>query len=269
MFCKGLTALLSVPFKAPLYSLRNITTVTMPYYAVANGRTPGLYNTWEECKNQTNGYSGAKYQKFKTKEEAQRFVDGGNQGIKANVASYSIKKVAPNPVKKPEPCTFGTYNQTEYGSKVKQHQVSPDQPRWTPYSHSAPIHKPSTSSKCMEVYTDGSCLGNGKEGAAAGYGVWWGHNHSWNESERLEGPQTNQRGELKAAINAIKKAHQNNVPALKILTDSSYTIKAMTQWVPAWKQNGWKTSTGKEPLNMDLHRELYDLATSPATIITW
>lgn len=50
------------------------------------------------------------------------------------------------------------------------------------------------------VYTDGSSLGNGKHGAAAGLGVFWGGTgaaYTHNIAERVPGPmQTNNRGEL-------------------------------------------------------------------------
>lgn len=49
------------------------------------------------------------------------------------------------------------------------------------------------------VYTDGSSLGNGKRGAAAGAGVYWGGGKAsaYNLAERVPGKlQTNNRGEL-------------------------------------------------------------------------
>lgn len=44
------------------------------YYAVKEGRIPGIYATWEECKAQVTAYSGAVYKKFESLEEAQRFI---------------------------------------------------------------------------------------------------------------------------------------------------------------------------------------------------
>ena len=34
------------------------------FYAVQNGRVPGVYLTWDECKKQVDGYSGASYKSF-------------------------------------------------------------------------------------------------------------------------------------------------------------------------------------------------------------
>ncbi|KAM6538008.1 hypothetical protein FALCPG4_003896 [Fusarium falciforme] len=47
----------------------------MKFYAVAIGRTTGVFATWDETKPQVNGYSGAKHKSFKSREEAQEFVD--------------------------------------------------------------------------------------------------------------------------------------------------------------------------------------------------
>lgn len=44
------------------------------FYAVKEGRAPGIYTSWDECKNQTHGYSGAIFHKFKTKDEALEFM---------------------------------------------------------------------------------------------------------------------------------------------------------------------------------------------------
>ena len=47
------------------------------FYAVKIGKTPGVYETWAECQNQINGFSGAVYKGFATKEEAIAFVGQG------------------------------------------------------------------------------------------------------------------------------------------------------------------------------------------------
>ncbi len=44
------------------------------YYAVQKGKKPGVYNSWNECKAQVTGFSGAVYKKFSTKAEAEAFA---------------------------------------------------------------------------------------------------------------------------------------------------------------------------------------------------
>ncbi|WP_409227967.1 ribonuclease H1 domain-containing protein [Gudongella sp. SC589] len=48
------------------------------YYAVKKGLVPGIYNSWEECKNQVHGFPGAVYKKFNSKSEAEGFL-GDNE----------------------------------------------------------------------------------------------------------------------------------------------------------------------------------------------
>ena len=46
------------------------------YYAVLKGRTPGIYKSWSECRDQIDGFSGAKFKKFKTIEDANAYMGG-------------------------------------------------------------------------------------------------------------------------------------------------------------------------------------------------
>lgn len=46
------------------------------FYAVQVGLTPGVYATWDECKNNVLGITGAKYKSFETEDEAWNFVNG-------------------------------------------------------------------------------------------------------------------------------------------------------------------------------------------------
>lgn len=40
------------------------------YFVVWDGIEPGIYNSWDACKRQVNGYAGAKYKGFETEAEA-------------------------------------------------------------------------------------------------------------------------------------------------------------------------------------------------------
>lgn len=44
------------------------------YYAVKKGKSPGVYGTWDACKAQVDGFSGALYKSFTTQEEAAAYV---------------------------------------------------------------------------------------------------------------------------------------------------------------------------------------------------
>ena len=47
------------------------------YYAVKAGHKPGIYETWDECKKNVDGYPGAQYKSFKTLKEAEDFLVTG------------------------------------------------------------------------------------------------------------------------------------------------------------------------------------------------
>lgn len=44
------------------------------FYAVAKGRTTGIFNTWQECCASINEFPHAKFQKFSSQEEAECFI---------------------------------------------------------------------------------------------------------------------------------------------------------------------------------------------------
>lgn len=59
------------------------------FYAVKIGKNPGIYTTWDECKEQVNKFPGSIYKSFKTLEEAEKFA-----GIKLeNISKKSNLKV--------------------------------------------------------------------------------------------------------------------------------------------------------------------------------
>ncbi len=60
------------------------------YYSVKAGRKPGIYETWEECKEQVIGFPGAEYKKFSTLKEAEEFL--GRQSVKTDMETAKLKE---------------------------------------------------------------------------------------------------------------------------------------------------------------------------------
>ncbi len=52
-----------------------------------------------------------------------------------------------------------------------------------------------------------------------------------------------------------------------IHTDSQYVQKGMTEWLPGWKQRGWKTADRKPVKNADLWQTLDSL--TQAHNVSW
>lgn len=101
--------------------------------------------------------------------------------------------------------------------------------------------------KKIEIFTDGSCLGNPGPG---GYGVILRYKN--NEKELSQGYHvtTNNRMELLAPIIALESLTE---PCNCFLyTDSMYVQNGVTSWLSKWKKNGWKTANRKPVKNRDL-----------------
>lgn len=117
----------------------------------------------------------------------------------------------------------------------------------------------------LEIYTDGSCLGNpgpGGWGLVAMQVTESGNNviRTWERSEHGRYVTSNNRAELEAAIAALQFAleEQPGVP-VTIVTDSQYLSKGITEWLPVWKARGWQTSSKKPVKNKDLWQRLEGL----------
>ena len=107
----------------------------------------------------------------------------------------------------------------------------------------------------IEVYTDGSCLGNP---GAGGWAFLIIRGDKMISKSGSEINSTNNRMELTAAIKALKYLKDDNI--LKINTDSNYLKNGINSWILKWKSNNWLNSK-KEPVkNKDLWIEL-DLLT--------
>ena len=114
----------------------------------------------------------------------------------------------------------------------------------------------------IEVYTDGSCLGN------PGTGGW--AFQVFNEGAIINhfGYQldtTNNQMELTAAIKALEFLQKES--EIILFTDSTYVRNGITSWIVNWKKNNWKNSQRKDVKNKVLWEKL-DFLNSRKNI-TW
>lgn len=61
-------------------------TTVMKFYAVAAGRTTGIFTSWPEAQAQVTGFPGAVFKSFKTKKEAEAFLADPVLGTKPGTA---------------------------------------------------------------------------------------------------------------------------------------------------------------------------------------
>ena len=177
----------------------------MSFYAVANGKQTGIFNTWAECKANTDGFKGARFKKFNTKEEAEKFI---------SEYSCTPKQIIP---------------------ALQETEFVPD----------------------YYVYTDGSCSNNGRLGAVAGIGIYFGENDVRNVSERIAGKQTNNTAELGAILH-VYRIIEGDILAGKnigVVSDSEYAIRCVTSYGKRCEIEGWK----KDMPNKELVKKVYEL----------
>jgi ribonuclease HI len=116
------------------------------------------------------------------------------------------------------------------------------------------------------IFTDGSCLNNGKKNSIGSIGIFFSDNDPKNVSQVIDNDGikiTNQTMELLACVQAFrifttdKNQYLNQI--IYIYTDSSYLINCMTKWYNIWEKNEWKTTKGKDVENKELIQILYNL----------
>ncbi|XP_038824184.1 ribonuclease H1-like [Salvelinus namaycush] len=220
------------------------------FYAVRKGFKPGVYKTWDECKSQVDKFPYASYKKFAAEKDAWAFVRSLATSITPDVsegASYE----ATLPRRAPEALEYIPIGQKRHYDHIDEEEMSPAKQS----QYSSPSSKSSDGftyiGDAVVVYTDGCCSGNGKAGARAGIGVYWGRDHPLNVAEPLDGRQTNQRAELQAACKALEQAKEMNIKKLVLYTDSKFTINGITSWVKNWKLNNWRLNSGGSVINKE------------------
>ena len=78
--------------------------------------------------------------------------------------------------------------------------------------------------------------------------------------------QTNNVGEMRAVILAIKIAYRKCITHLEIRTDSKYTIQ-IAERIHEYKTKGWKTKTKRDLKNKSDIIDLYNTLNTKTTYI--
>jgi ribonuclease HI len=108
-----------------------------------------------------------------------------------------------------------------------------------------------SADRAVEIFTDGACMGNPGPG---GWGAIMRYGSHEKELHGGEPDTTNNRMEIMAAIQGLESLTRPS--PVRVYTDSVYLRKGITEWVPAWKRNGWMTSAKKPVKNVDLWTRL-------------
>lgn len=98
------------------------------------------------------------------------------------------------------------------------------------------------SRPAVQLFTDGACSGNPGPG---GWAYILKHPASGKEREASGGAAqtTNNQMELQAVIAGLEALTRRS--RVEVVTDSVYVAKGSSEWMPAWKKNGWRRREGK------------------------
>ena len=191
------------------------------FYAVRAGKQPGIYNTWDECKEQVIGFKDAKYMKFNSLESATAFMNSEVETYKfSNEFIASIK----------------------YDSIIAEFNYPAKD--WNKYNDD------------YYIFTDGS-----KRGDIQRYAIYFGEaamnivqelpDTTHNRCELFAILKA-----LEFILLNSSSINSNGNTKVNIISDSEYSVKSCNAWIPAWKARGWKTTIGTEVANEDIMKAL-------------
>ncbi|XP_039896552.1 uncharacterized protein LOC120739002, partial [Simochromis diagramma] len=120
-------------------------------------------------------------------------------------------------------------------------------------------------SEADDYFTDGCCFRDPSEGLKTGYAVVKGVGNQLHveKSGTLEGPQSAQRAELVAVIEALRLGKGKRV---NIYTDSAYVFGAAHVELGQWRRAGFRTATNKPIKHEEEMRQLEDALREPLEV---
>ncbi|MFP4474331.1 MAG: ribonuclease HI [Desulfatibacillaceae bacterium] len=203
------------------------------FYAVARGRNPGIYTKWfgvGGAHEQIDGYPGARYKGFASRDEAAAWMEALNSGTGGRAASKS----------------GGTPRNGPGKTGTSPTRTSPDDGE-------------------VLAYTDGGCIRNPGPG---GYGVVLVAPDSVEEISGGFRLTTNNRMELLACIVALERM-PDGVRA-ELYSDSQYVVNGLTKgWARRWREKGWMRTADQPAKNADLWARLLELYEARDVKIRW
>lgn len=117
-----------------------------------------------------------------------------------------------------------------------------------------------------KLYTDASFQERfGTGGIAAIHEDLNGNYHLYKEA--FENGRGNNVLELKAAIKGMEILQ--DVCCIRIITDSQYVRKGLSEWLVNWKLNGWMTINGEKAKNVELWQRFEELTDNKYIELEW
>ncbi len=191
------------------------------YYAVKIGENPGIYSSWAECEKQVKGYPNAQFKKWKTREEAETYINENSTSTPhgSGVSSLGLGSKTPSFRENKEKAELFP---AQDGSLTAIEELFQ-----------------STKTDCI-AYVDGSFE---KDSGVYGYGVVFieknGNIEEYFDSGREESYKSmrNVSGEILGALKAASLAVEKGYSSIAIFHDY--------QGIASWAKGEWKCNKEK------------------------
>lgn len=203
-------------------------------YAVKKGLVPGIYNTWEECKAQVDGYPGALYKSFKDIELSEAINYVGIEHFQLDSTPRFTENMDKRTLKMLNNIDIGfspahaeAYRMSTLACSMLKGSLAND-----PFAPSKAVYKPNDSLH-VDIYVDGSFKNNRYSYGFVVVNSLGDVIYSENGLGDNEGAAKMQSvaGELSAAMNAIHWSYKNGYKC-RIFHDN--------KGIGEWAKGSWK-----------------------------
>ena len=233
------------------------------YYVVKRGHKTGIFKTWAECKAAVDSFKSPIFKKFSSFEEANTFykaeLPAFTSAAPKKTPSSARTRDSANATESIDIRNGGVITGTLPPQEKERIRAICANIKSAPFGEDLNYNVDAWNILNDEIYifTDGSSRRASNGGASsAGLGVYLGAQCT-NIKEIYQGRTNNQceLGALDYAFKLIIRYHRELSEmgkTIKIVSDSEYSIKAVSLWLSAWKKNGWRTSGGEPVKNKEL-----------------
>lgn len=175
------------------------------FYVVWAGRETGIFTDWPTCKKQVDGFVGARYKSFLTREEAEAAFGSAKSTAGTGRAAPSANKIK-------------TYNAVEVTALPQQVKI---------FTDGGCEPNPGEAGSGVAVYCDNKLTE-----------LWFGLYNPNGTNNTAELNALHQglliaQGEVARGKTAV------------VFSDSQYAIQCVTVWAKGWEKAGWKKKGGE------------------------
>ncbi len=213
------------------------------FYAVAQGRRPGIYTEWfgtRGAEAQIKGFAGAVYKSFPARAEAEAWFK------KPGAEAPAVQQTMP-------------FLPEETGARKNAAH------RTKRAVGTAPELQAVVSPARVVLYADGGC---GKNPGPGGYGVVLLRGGDRRELSGGYALTTNNRMELMGCITGLESLDRP-CPVL-VYSDSQYVVNGITKgWARRWRSNNWMRNRDEAAENSDLWERLLELCEKHDVQFQW